>query len=74
MTTKKEFLAVLRREMSKYKWAQDTVKLDTMMSKAAQTLNGEPLCNIDGPAWLTAWKEVGMPGKPNYKALSNLTD
>lgn len=74
MATKQQFLSILRRELSKYEWAKDTERLEQAMGYAAQTLNGSKTCRIDGESWKTAWKEIGMKGKPTYKALHALTE
>lgn len=74
MTTKQQFLSILRRELSKHEWARDADRLDKAMESAAQTLNGRRTCVIESESWITAWKEIGMKGKPTYKALHALPE
>jgi hypothetical protein len=74
MATKQQFLSILRRELSKYDWAKDAARLDNAMEHAAQTLGGRRTCMIDGDSWKTAWKEIGMKGKPTYKGLHALPE
>ena len=73
MTTKQQFLAVLRRELSKYDWAKDEARLTRAMGAATHTLNGLKTCAIT-ESWVLAWKEIGMKGKPTYKALHALPE
>jgi hypothetical protein len=58
--TKANFLKILRRELAGYQWAKDEARFGGAMEAAEKTLNGSQTCVIDGPSWITAWKEIGM--------------
>jgi hypothetical protein len=70
--TKERFLSILQRELSKHEWAKDAERLKRAMEYAAKTLDGHKTCVIDSESWKTAWKEIGMKGKPTYKGLHAL--
>lgn len=73
MKTKQQFLSILQRELSKHEWAKDESRFVRAMEAANQTLNGHKTCALS-ESWVKAWKEIGMKGKPTYKALHALPE
>ena len=71
--TKQRFRAILVREFSTYPWAKDQERYARAMTAVDATLNGSRSCALT-ESWVVAWKELGLKGKPTYKAIHALPD
>lgn len=76
--TKEAFLAALREQLKMLYgsgWASDEAKLARFMSAVEETIHSpRNIWNMDGPATVAAWRQIGGKGKPTYKALRALPD
>ncbi len=71
--TKQKFAEMLEVELRKYPWSQDADRMARAMEAVRKTLNGSRTCAFT-ESWLKVWKEIGLKGKPTYKALHQLPD
>lgn len=70
-----KFLDVLRVELvAKHDWAKNNpVKVDHWINLTRATMEtSRNEINIDGPAFLAAWRAVGGRGRPTFKGLRAL--
>jgi hypothetical protein len=72
MDKRKEFLRVMREELSKYPWAQDSERLENTMVLVEETMTGSRKCMIDGSSWKAAWRAIGEKSKLTYTALRSV--
>lgn len=74
--TKAQFLTALRAELLAHygeQWASDPEKLQRFMVRTTEMLDTvSTTVNIEGPAFVEAWRAIGGKGRPTYKALRAL--